>query len=336
LKPVTHSFAVVLVNLGTPDAPTAKAVRRYLKQFLSDPRVIDIQSFFWWFILNGVILPLRSPRAARAYQKIWWESGSPLRVITQRQQMKLTEYAAKQGVAFPILFAMNYGQPSLKQALDTLASKNINRILFIPLYPQYSATTTASVFDQIASLFKLKANIPEIRMTTDYHTNPGYINALADSIKTYWNQHGKGERLIFSFHGIPKRYAQKGDPYPQQCFETAQLVSQALFLPQEQWQVTFQSRFGPAEWVKPYTLETLSQLPKSGITQVDVVSPGFAADCLETLEELQVENKEAFYAAGGKQFSYIPALNDNALHIEFLFNLILQHTQDWRGQIAMI
>lgn len=322
-------FAVVLVNLGTPDAPTPAAVRRYLRQFLADPRVIDVAPWLWWFILRGVVLPLRAKRVAKIYQKVWLPEGSPLRVISERQRAALADYCQQQSLDVPVLLAMNYGNPSLSSVLNVLAEKNIDKILVLPLYPQYSATTTAAVFDQTVDLLKSWPVLPAMRMVLDYHDAPGYLQALIASIQSYWQTHGRGEQLIFSFHGIPQRYYEKGDPYPDRCRQTAALVAAGLGLAPSDWQITFQSRFGPATWVKPYTFDRLIELAQSGTQRVDVISPGFAADCLETLEELMIQNQEAFIAAGGKQFHYIPALNDDAAHIQFLYELMMQYSSGW-------
>ncbi|MBB72455.1 MAG: ferrochelatase [Legionellales bacterium] len=324
----THEppFGVLLVNLGTPDAPTAKAVRRYLKEFLSDPRVIDVPRFIWWWILRLAILPFRPKRVARNYQQIWLEDGSPLRVYSEQQRERLAAALAQQyGEMIPVALGMTYGNPSLKQGLLALREQGIKKVLVLPLFPQYSGATTAAVFDGVAKSIKGCPCLPDLRFVRDYYDEPSYIAALAASVESHWQRSGKRGKLLLSFHGIPKRYSDKGDPYPEQCAVTAKLVAERLGLTDNAWGMSFQSRFGPAEWVKPYTLETLEEWARAGIETVDVISPGFASDCLETLEELKVENRQAFIKAGGNAFHYIPALNADKAHIDALAAIVKAH-----------
>lgn len=321
---------VLVSNLGTPDAPDSAAVRRYLREFLGDPRVIELPRALWWLILNLVILPLRAPRSAHAYAKVWSESGSPLLDITRRQARALqARFAAPFEDRVRVEFAMRYGKPSIDSALRRLADAGVRRLLVLPLYPQYSATTTASTFDALARACGRYRWLPELRFVTDYHDDPGYVHAVADSIRAHWAAHGRGERLLFSFHGLPRRYLLAGDPYHCQCRASARLIAAALELPHEAWQISFQSRVGREEWLRPYTDETLTALPAQGVRRVDVVCPGFSADCLETLEEIDMQNRAAFLAAGGHEFHYVAALNDSAAHIEALATLALRHMQGW-------
>ncbi len=326
----TTQLGILLVNLGTPEAPTAKSIRQFLREFLSDPRVIDFPKLLWWFILNLFILPFRPRRIVPLYKSIWTEQGSPLRFITQQQaDLLANELAATFKQKIPVAVGMTYGTPSLRQGLLELKQAEVNKVIILPLFPQYSATTTASVYDKIAAALKKCPCLPEIRMIRDYHAHPAYIQAVSQSIQQYWQAQGKADKLVFSFHGIPLRYADKGDPYPKQCQQTARLVAEKLGLQEDEWITTYQSRLGPAQWLTPYTLETLQQLPKKGTESIQVLSPGFAADCLETLEELDKENRHAFLQAGGKQFAYIPALNANVEHIAMMKELIIANTQDW-------
>lgn len=321
---------VLLVNLGSPEAPTPAALRRYLAEFLWDPRVVEQPRWLWWLALHGVILRIRPPRSARAYSAIWSEEGSPLLAISRRQAAAVeTALGERCGEAVTVALAMRYGQPSLPAALEALRRQNVQRLLVLPLYPQYSATTTASIFDAVADVLKGWRRVPALRLVDDYHREPAYVQALANSIDDHWQVHGRGEKLLFSFHGIPKRYVAAGDPYAQQCAATARAAAAALGLRDEQWQMTFQSRFGREEWLKPYTDHTLAALAQSGVSSVDVACPGFSADCLETLEEIGVENRKVFLDNGGTRFSYIPALNDRPDHIRMLTTLIERNMQGW-------
>ncbi len=324
-------IGVLITNLGTPDAATPAALRRYLAEFLSDPRVIEVPKLIWWFVLHGIILRLRPRRSAEAYEKVWTKNGSPLLDISIKQahdiQQELDKrYSGKVNVEL----AMRYGNPSIQSGLEKLRDADANRLLIFPLYPQYSAATTASTFDAVAKVFKSWRWIPELRMINHYHDNPDYINALANSIKKHWETHSRPEKLLFSFHGLPKDYFLAGDPYHCECHKTARLVAECLELNEDEWQLTFQSRFGPREWLQPYTDITLKELGAKGVKHVQIICPGFSADCLETLEEIDIQNRDFFTEAGGKEFSYIPALNNASEHIEVLSNIIESHTQGWQ------
>jgi ferrochelatase len=326
----TECLGVLVVNLGSPDAPTTAAVRRYLAEFLWDPRVVEIPRIPWWLILHGVVLRLRPSRSAHAYQRVWTDEGSPLLAISRRQLDALQKVcAARYGERVKLALAMRYGNPSIKAGLAQLREAQARRILILPLYPQYSAATSATVFDAVAAELKTWRWVPELRFISHYHDDQGYLTALVNSIRENWEQHGQGERLLFSFHGMPKRTLQAGDPYHCHCQKTARLVAERLGLAEDRWRVAFQSRFGRAEWLQPYTDKTLRQWAHDGVKQVDVVCPGFAADCLETLEEIAMQNKETFLAAGGTNLRYIPALNARADHIAALQGLIDGHLQGW-------
>lgn len=324
-------FGVMLANLGTPDAPTPSAVRRYLAEFLWDERVIDVSRPLWWLILHGVILRIRPGKVAKAYASVWQEGGSPLLVIGRRQERALKARLAERfGEEIPVELAMTYGTPSIEQAGLRLRDAGVERILVLPMYPQFSRSTTAAVFDRLAKALKYCPHLPELRFVRDYHDHPAYITALANSVREHWQRNG-GERgrLLLSYHGIPKRYADAGDPYPRHCETTSRLVAEKLELGDGDWQMTYQSRFGREEWLKPYTDHTLKDWGKQSVEHVDVISPAFAADCLETLEELEVENREYFMQAGGKTYRYIPALNDRDDHIELFTQLIEQQSRGW-------
>ncbi len=322
-----------MVNLGTPDAPTKKALRVYLKEFLSDPRIVEtpFPRWVWWLILNGVILNIRPKRSAAAYASIWDEvgPGSPLMAISKQQHRAIADYLQAENIEVVTELAMRYGNPSIKHGLRQLKKQNVDRLLVLPLYPQYSASTTASIFDAVTAELQTWRLIPETRFINHYHDDPAYISALADSVQQHWQQHGQPDQLLMSFHGVPKRYLINGDPYHCECHKTGRLLAEQLGLNQDQYQVTFQSIFGREEWLKPYTMDTLKALPAAGHQHVQVICPGFAADCLETLEEIAVENKGYFTEAGGATFSYIPALNSSAQHIELLGQLIINHCQTW-------
>ncbi len=321
---------VLLCNLGSPDAPTPEAVRRYLAQFLWDPRVIEMSRPLWWLILHGIILRVRPKRSAHAYQSVWTEEGAPLIAISKRQAEAL-QRALESRIPGPVKveMAMRYGQPSIAAALQRLQQASARRILVLPLYPQYSATTSASIFDAVMDELKSWRWLPEMRYVNHYHDDGRYIQALAASIRDQFERDGQPQRLVFSFHGMPRRYFLNGDPYFCECQKTARLAAEALGLNKEQWMVTFQSRFGREEWLRPYTDKTLEKLPRQGIKKVALVCPAFAADCLKTLEEIAVENRGIFLEAGGESFSYIPALNDRPDHIEALAELALRHMQGW-------
>lgn len=321
---------VLITNLGTPDAPTPAALRKYLGEFLADPRVIETPKIIWWFVLHCIILRTRPRRSAEAYKKVWTENGSPLLDISIKQTNKIQSAISKH-IDGPIKveLAMRYGNPSIESGLEKLRAANAKRILIFPLYPQYSAATTASTFDAVSDVLKKWRWIPEIRMINHYHDNPDYITALANSIKAYWQTHTKPEKLLFSFHGLPKDYFLAGDPYHCECHKTARLVAEKLELKEGEWQLTFQSRFGPREWLQPYTDITLKELAANGTKSVQIICPGFSADCLETIEEIDMQNRDFFTEAGGEEFSYIPALNDSDEHIDVICKLIQTHSQGW-------
>jgi ferrochelatase len=320
---------VLLVNLGTPDAPTASAVRRYLKQFLSDPRVIETPRLLWWFILR-VILLVRPRKSARAYRKVWREDGSPLLHFSLRQADALrSELGARCPGPVSVVLGMRYGNPSIPAALDALRRENVRRLLVLPLYPQYSATTTASTFDAVADEMKRTRWLPELRFVNHYHDQEGYVRALANSIREHWQVNGRGGKLLFSFHGLPRRYLLAGDPYHCECHRTARQVAEMLDLKNDAYRVTFQSRVGREEWLKPYTDVTVAGLARDGIRTLDVICPGFSADCLETLEEIAMQNAEIFHSNGGASLRYIPALNDRDDHIRFLADHAMKHLHGW-------
>ncbi|HDZ1611438.1 TPA: ferrochelatase [Klebsiella pneumoniae] len=308
---------ILLANLGTPDAPTPGAVKRYLRQFLSDKRVVDTSRLLWWPLLRGVILPIRSPRVAKLYQSVWMEEGSPLMVYSRRQQQAL----AARLPDTPVALGMSYGSPSLASAVDDLLAQEVEHIVVLPLYPQYSCSTVAAVWDELARILAKKRAIPGISFIRDYAEHPDYIHALAASVRASFAVHGEPDLLLLSYHGIPQRYANQGDDYPQRCRDTTRELVSALGLPPERVMMTFQSRFGREPWLTPYTDETLKMLGEKGTKHIQVLCPGFAADCLETLEEIAVQNREIFLEAGGKQYEYIPALNADAAHIEMMVNL---------------
>lgn len=321
---------VLLTNLGTPDAPTAAALRRYLKEFLSDPRVVEIPRPLWWLILNGIVLRTRPAKSAQAYARVWTERGSPLLThcedIAQALEKKLSDRF--QG-PLTLALGMRYGNPSLQSALEQLREAGVQRLLVLPLYPQYASSTTGSTFERISQILSSWRWIPEFRMVTSYHDEADYIRALADRIRRYWDGNGRGERVLFSFHGIPKFTFLAGDPYHCHCHKTARLVAARLGLKDEEWFVSFQSRFGRAEWLMPYTDATLEDWGRKGVGDIDVVCPGFPADCLETIDEIAFENGELFRESGGGQLRYIPALNDDKAHIEALEGLVLRHAAGW-------
>ena len=317
---------ILLTNLGTPDAPTKSAVRRYLKEFLWDPRVVEQPRWLWWLILNGIILNTRPAKSAAAYQKVWTDEGSPLLTAGRLQQQKLERALREQlGENTHVELAMRYGNPSIRAGLEALRDKGCNRLLILPLYPQYSASTTASTFDAVADVLSTWRCLPDLHMINTYHDHPAYIAALTGSVKEYWQQHGEPDRLLMSFHGIPESYFNAGDPYPCHCRKTARLLREALDMDEERAPLAFQSRFGKQPWVKPYTDVTLESWGKSGVESVDVICPGFPADCLETVEEIAMQNRDLFLAAGGTQFRYIPALNDSDAHIQALAQIALEH-----------
>ncbi len=324
------SLGVLLVNLGTPDEPTPRAVKTYLAEFLSDPRIVALPRWLWQIILRGIILRVRPKRSAQAYASIWTDQGSPLLVLSERLRDALQQqFAELHSERVTVALAMRYGNPSLPQVLQNLRRQNIQRLLVLPLYPQYSATTTASIFDALTRELQQWRWIPELRFIQRYHQEADYVATLSESIRAYRAQHGDAEKLLFSFHGIPKDYYEAGDPYPDQCRATAQQVAETLALQPGQWQIAFQSRFGKEEWVKPYTDATLKQWGQEGVKHVQVVCPAFAVDCLETLEEIAKENREYFLESGGESYAYIPALNDSPGQVRMLTDLVHRHLQGW-------
>ncbi len=320
---------VLLTNLGTPDAPQPGPLRRYLAEFLWDARVVEVPRPLWWLILHGVILRTRPSKSAAAYRSVWTEQGSPLLVNSHNQATAVAEKLAQMGQPFNVVLGMRYGNPSITSALAQLREQHVRRILVLPLYPQYCAATTASTFDAVTRELHTWRWLPELRFINQYHDQQLYIHALANSVREHWRTHDQPDKLVMSFHGIPKRNLLEGDPYHCQCHKTARLLAQALELDEQQWVLTFQSRLGKAEWLKPYTLETVRKLAEQGDRTLDVICPGFSADCVETLEEVVMENGAAFTATGGKALRYIPALNDRDDHIHALTQLIQQHTHGW-------
>lgn len=321
--------AVLLVNLGTPEAPTAPAVKRYLREFLSDPRVVEIPAFVWQPILRGIILNTRPPKSAAKYASIWTPEGSPLKVYTERQARLLRGYLGERGLDAGVTVAMRYGEPSIPATLHRLAQEGVDRLLVLPLYPQYSGPTTASVFDAVMAVAQRMRNPPELRFVKHFHDDAGYIDALAARVLGHWEKHGRGERLVMSFHGVPRRTLTLGDPYHCECLKTARLLRERLGLTEERCLVTFQSRFGRAEWLQPYTEPSLKALARQGVREVDVLCPGFVSDCLETLEEIAIEGKRAFLTAGGKEYRYIPCLNDSPHWMQALTALAERHLGGW-------
>jgi ferrochelatase len=325
----TGGVGVILVNLGTPDEPTAPAIRKYLREFLSDPRVIEIPKLLWWPILNGPILMARPRKLVPRYKSVWMEGGSPLMVYTQRQTEGLRKLFAQRGLAIEVETGMRYGEPSIKNAMLRLRERGCEHMLVVPLYPQYASSTTATVVDEVARVASHMRDQPALRFIKRFHTDPAFIHPLGDKIAAFWQQHGKPQKLVMSFHGLPRQCVDIGDPYCRDCYETARALAQYLGLSDDAYQVTFQSRFGPAKWLEPYTEPTLQKLAQQGVTEIDVVCPGFLADCLETLEEIQVEVCETFMHAGGKRFRYIPALNDDQAWVTSLGEMVLSHLQGW-------
>jgi ferrochelatase len=322
-----EKVGILLTNLGTPDAPEPKPLRRYLKQFLSDPRVVEFPRLAWWLILNLIILNIRPARSAKAYKTVWTEEGSPLLTITKQQTQALQR---EMGDEIVVDFAMRYGNPSVDSVVDKMLAQGVRKLLVLPLYPQYSASTTASTFDAIAECFRKRRWLPELRFVTHYHDDPGYIKACAERIKLHRDNHPSTDLLIFSYHGIPQRYLRNGDPYHCECHKTSRLIAAELGLDDSQYRTTFQSRFGREPWLQPYTDETLKNLPSEGIKKIAVFCPGFSADCLETIEEIGEENHEYFMHAGGTEFQYIPALNDFETHIHALADLARANLQGWQ------
>jgi protoporphyrin/coproporphyrin ferrochelatase len=325
--------AILLVNLGTPDAPTPRAVRRYLGQFLSDPRVIEIPRALWLPILHGFVLNTRPRRSALKYASVWYPDGSPLRVNTDKQTRAL---GARLGSVARVEFAMRYGTPSIRDALARLKSEGCERVLVVPMYPQYAASTTASVLDQVAGFLRDTRNVPEIRFVKHFPDHPAYIGALASLVQAHWRRSGHPDKLVMSFHGLPRYTVSQGDPYHSECHLTARLLAERLELADDQWQIAFQSRFGRTEWIRPYTAAALSEFGRRGIRRVDVVFPGFVADCLETLEEIGIEGRKIFLDAGGKEFHLLPCLNESDEWIRALGDIAGQHLVGWVNERSAV
>ena len=326
----TPAPGVLLVNLGTPEAPTPGAVRRYLREFLSDPRVVTLPRLAWLPILYLFVLPFRPAKTAKKYAAIWTPDGSPLRVYHERQSQLLRgSIGERLRATVPVFAAMRYGRPSVREGLAELRAKGCDRVLVVPMYPQFAASTTASVEDAVKAGLRKWKPAPELRVIRDFHAHRAYAKAIAKNINDYWFKHGRPDRLVLSFHGIPKATVDAGDPYQAQCLETGRLVAGELGWMDQRTLITFQSRFGAAEWVKPYTADTLEGLGAEGVARVDVACPGFAADCLETLEEIAIEGRAAFLKAGGKDFHYIPTTNDTPAWMTALSIIALENLQGW-------
>lgn len=333
-KGFTHKQAdkigVLITNLGTPDAATRQALRPYLREFLSDPRVVEVPRLIWWCVLNLIILNIRPGRSAKAYATVWEDEGSPLLIHTKNQAIAIEEQLkAQYGDRVVVDFAMRYGNPSVSSVLGNMFAQGVRKLVVLPLYPQYCASTTGSTFDAIAHDFTSRRWLPDFKFISHYHDNPEYIAAVGEKIKAHWEKHGQTDKLLFSYHGIPKRYLLNGDPYHCECHKTSRLLAEYLGLEREQYMTTFQSRFGREEWLKPYTDHTLMVLPKEGVESVQIVCPGFSSDCLETIEEIGEENREYFMEAGGKRYEYIECLNNGDSHIQMLTNMINQELAGW-------
>ena len=325
-----RKLAILLVNLGTPDAPDTASVRRYLAEFLADPRIVEQPRWLWWLVLNGIILRTRPARSARAYAKVWTPEGSPLQVETTALAARLhATLESEFGDRIMIRHAMRYGSPSIADTLADFARAGMRRLLVLPLFPQFSATTTASVFDAVSAAMQRWRRLPEMRFVNDYCHETSHIEALARSVERHRQDHGSSDRLLLSFHGIPERYVRNGDPYREQCEATTQLLRQRLGMSDSELLLSFQSRLGREPWLQPYTDKTLASLPGQGVRSVDVMCPGFAVDCLETLEEIAMEGRETFVQAGGTTFNYIPCLNDNADQVEAMRTLVKRHCAGW-------
>ena len=326
-------IGVLITNLGTPEAPTKSALKRYLKQFLSDPRVVEFPRFLWWLVLNLIILNVRPKRSAKAYKGVWTKDGSPLLLHTKAQGLALAEqFKQSHGDTVVVEFAMRYGQPAIDTVIQAMLEQGVSKLIVLPLYPQYSASTTASTFDAISDDFRQRRLIPELRFISHYHDKPAYIEALANKVKAHWHTHGRADKLIMSYHGVPKQYLLDGDPYFCECHKTSRLLAEALALKEDEHATAFQSRFGRQEWLQPYCDKTLQALPEQGVKSVQIICPGFSADCLETIEEIDIENRQYFLDAGGERFEYIPALNSDDGHITFLHGLICENMQGWETQ----
>ena len=321
---------ILLANLGTPDAPTAKALRPYLRQFLSDTRIVEIPRIIWWFILNCIILVIRPKKSAEKYASVWTKEGSPLMVHAQKQTLLLRGFLGQKIKSpFAVELGMSYGNPSMASAIEKLKAQHCDRILVLPLYPQYAASSTASALDAVWRTLLKTRNVPAIRTIKDYHDHPAYIAALAQSVRDHWRLNGKPNKLIMSFHGVPKVHLMNGDPYHCECHKTGRLLAEALELNKDEYLVAFQSRFGKQEWLKPYLANTLEALGKAKTKRIDVICPGFSSDCLETLEEIAMEGKHIFQSNGGGEYAYIPALNENEAWIHAMTAIALENLQGW-------
>lgn len=321
---------VLLINLGTPDAPTAKALRIYLKQFLSEPRIVEFPRWLWWFILNGIILNIRPAKSARKYEQIWTSEGSPLKVHTERQTALVAALLKKQFDLAPVIeYAMIVGNPSIAEKLQQMKEQGCSRILVLSLFPQYAASSAGCALDSVFTELSKMRNIPDIRTVRHYHDDPGYIAALAQNVCDYWEKHGRPDKLVISFHGVPHKTLEMGDPYHCECQKTGRLLAEALGLTEGQYQVCFQSRFGFSQWLSPYTSDILKELGKQKTGRIDIVCPGFVADCLETLEEIAIEGKTTFIEAGGGEFHYIPSLNEHPEWIKTIGDIIQSHLTGW-------
>lgn len=334
MKDFSHAqgdrIGVLITNLGTPDEPTTPALRRYLKEFLWDPRVVEVPRPLWWLILNGIILNTRPAKSAEAYREVWTEEGSPLMTHTVNQCQALKSYFGQRyGERVQVEFAMRYGNPSITSVLQKMQQDGVRKLVVLPLYPQYSGATTASTFDAIASDFTQRRWLPDLNFISHYHDFEPYIDALADKVREFQSTAGTPDKLIFSYHGVPKRYLTEGDPYHCECHKTSRLLAEKLGLTADQYMTTFQSRFGREEWLKPYTDETLKALPSQGVKSIQVFCPGFSSDCLETIEEIGQENREYFMESGGESYDYIPALNADPTHIDMMIQLLEPHLQNW-------
>lgn len=327
--PAAARIGVLLVNLGTPEAPTAPAVRRYLAEFLADRRVVEIPPIAWRPILHGIVLRTRPAKSARKYQSVWMAEGSPLAVWTAKQATLLRGYLGQRGMPHAVVHAMRYGEPAVARTLDALVATGVDRVLVVPLYPQYAASTTASVVDAVMAWAARTRDLPELRFVKDWHADPGYVTALARQLEAHWLKEGRPDRLVLSYHGLPQRSVDKGDPYQAQCLATSRALESRLKLREGFVVTTFQSRFGRARWLQPYTEPTVEALAREGVGRVDVMCPGFVADCLETLEEVDQEVRAAFMAAGGREFRYVPCLNDRHEWIAALAALVERHTAGW-------
>lgn len=317
---------VLLINLGTPAAPTAEAVRPYLREFLSDQRVVELSRWLWQPILRGIILPFRAKKSAHGYRQIWQPEGSPLALLTAKQAAELQ----KQLPQVLVEYAMSYGQPAVADTLASMKAQGVNRLLVIPLYPQYAASSSGAALDKVLNVLLKQRNQPSLRTVSRFYNHPDYIQAMAAHIRAYWQQHGRGQRILFSFHGIPEASVQQGDPYAAECRASSEMLAEALQLNAQEWYIAFQSRFGRSKWVGPATADLLTELPaKHNIRELDVFCPGFVSDCLETLEELAIQGREQFHEAGGQTFRFIPCLNDNPVFIEALADLARENLHGW-------